>query len=87
MLDREVPDGGTFIPICASDGSYEVEQCHKASGMVCWCVNRDSGEPIVGTTTRGITPNCSEAAIELITSSVVTKGQPLRSTLNTFKGG
>ena len=42
---------GQFIPECSESGDYQPKQCHASTGY-CWCVEKMSGEEIIGTRTR-----------------------------------
>ncbi|XP_043911728.1 SPARC-related modular calcium-binding protein 1-like isoform X2 [Protopterus annectens] len=46
-----------YIPECNEDGSFVQVQCHKKIGY-CWCVTAE-GKPIIGTSVRNQTPNCT----------------------------
>jgi len=48
---------GLQIPECNAEGQYELIQCYKTEGY-CWCVEQDTGKPIVGTGAKNIKPNC-----------------------------
>ncbi|KAH7673140.1 thyroglobulin type-1 repeat family protein [Aphelenchoides avenae] len=52
-------DKGFYVPTCTgnNDRFYEEVQCHRET-QYCWCVKRDSGEPLSGTSIRGVRPNC-----------------------------
>ena len=41
---------GQFIPECSESGDYQPKQCHPSTGY-CWCVEKMSGEEIIGTRT------------------------------------
>ena len=42
---------GRFVPKCKQDGSYDIIQCHHASGY-CWCAD-ELGREIPDTRVRG----------------------------------
>lgn len=50
---------GLQVPECDADGQYNPIQCYKAEGY-CWCVDQDTGKPIVGTGAKNHRPNCGE---------------------------
>lgn len=55
--ERDNPDAGIFIPNCTREGKWTSAQCHKSTGY-CWCVEENSGRPISGTSTHGVSPQC-----------------------------
>ncbi|KAL4237371.1 SPARC-related modular calcium-binding protein 1 [Mactra antiquata] len=66
--EMDNPRGGTFIPNCTPEGTWNKAQCHKTAGY-CWCVEEDSGRPISGTSTRNVEPECDFEGERLIPDS------------------
>ncbi|XP_029427182.1 SPARC-related modular calcium-binding protein 1-like isoform X3 [Rhinatrema bivittatum] len=54
---RQHQHEGAFIPECERDGSFRSVQCHQATGY-CWCVRKETGKPIPGTSSRTFPPHC-----------------------------
>ena len=48
--------GGSYIPDCKDDGTFEEVQCHAGTGY-CWCVTAD-GKPIPGSSVKGQQIRC-----------------------------
>ncbi|XP_052766730.1 SPARC-related modular calcium-binding protein 2-like isoform X3 [Mya arenaria] len=55
--DHDNPDAGIFVPTCTPEGTWAHAQCHNSTGY-CWCVDENTGRPIVGTSTHGVRPDC-----------------------------
>ena len=47
FLNRAKLSPGSFVPVCASDGTYENKQCDYSTGS-CWCVHPMDGVEIKG---------------------------------------
>uniref|UniRef100_A0A0B7BBY1 SPARC-related modular calcium-binding protein 1 n=1 Tax=Arion vulgaris TaxID=1028688 RepID=A0A0B7BBY1_9EUPU len=57
-IHSQEPNAKHYIPACTPDGLWENAQCHQSTGY-CWCVKEDTGNPIPGTATYRIKPNCT----------------------------
>ncbi|KAK2165135.1 hypothetical protein LSH36_54g02068 [Paralvinella palmiformis] len=62
-LDDKELAGNVFVPECEPTGLYRPEQCHTGKG-ICWCVDPDTGNPIPGTSTQNLKPNCADRDME-----------------------
>ena len=58
---------GVFIASCQSNGSYELIQCHNATGF-CWCVDK-LGNELTGTRQWG-KPTCKVSSKLIVAIAV-----------------
>lgn len=49
---------GVYHPMCNDEGQFEAMQCAEG---ICWCVDKDSGEEVLGSAKRGQLPICNLA--------------------------
>ncbi|VDN58922.1 unnamed protein product [Dracunculus medinensis] len=70
------PQNGNYIPTCTgeSDLLYDEVQCHRLS-QFCWCVNPETGVPILGTSKYNAKPDCSRKNFTLNADNREIKGK------------
>ncbi|XP_023340076.1 SPARC-related modular calcium-binding protein 2 isoform X2 [Eurytemora carolleeae] len=49
----------TYIPECDRTGEYNEVQCYKSTGY-CWCVEKGTGRPVPGTSSKHHVPDCTK---------------------------
>ncbi|CAB3398286.1 unnamed protein product [Caenorhabditis bovis] len=77
LIKKNAGDSKIYVPVCSKSNSlqYERVQCFETPAY-CWCVNEQTGEPRIGTSTLHGKPNCQE----------VTTSAPKKKRKNRCKG-